>query len=1006
MTVRFTHDLRSDGVLITADEKRLLGRKPVMAGEWMALPAPVGNAAKTLHRLVKEGDARSEHDGIFLPNETASRLAPTVADALALPPLASLSATLSFEGKMTDSDARIRVRWYDANLSTIRIERRGSFAVWGDKRARLVRSVFELMEAIDAYNASVGGAPDVRIAAWGPVQAALKRTTGETIRSDDNFLKSLSVYQAGAFALDVRETTNGPDFVPVVMGREKATVEEDDAPIGKGADDETVPGARRDQVDDALLPPDLQRRFVNDFFSQEARTRDGYVLARNTYLVVDEDLKGALDVVREKRRAPAAERRAFVRNPRPAIAQSLGEGRESVAGALFVETAQYSERVLGLGVWQPPALPWLKNKAGQWLPESFPLRIGDRTIEMNRDRFEAITKDVAEAKAAEKGEILLEDVPTPVAAVEEALSAFQRPEPASATPAIEEEEPGDDGARETEAATAPQHVPKTDREVLLISQNLEGVDYEVAWPKREAATAGEFPLDDLARTQPKPHQVDGFDWLVDAWKAGWPGVLLADDMGLGKTFQALAFLAWVRKNRMRLGLNEGAAKEPILVVAPTALLRNWAEESERHLAPGALGTRIDAFGSGLRRLKAEKRPDLTPEDALDVQRIREADWVLTTYETLANYHRAFARVAFSVAVFDEAQKIKAPGAINTQSAKAMNADFVLALTGTPIENRLTDLWCIMDRVVPGYLGELKSFAKTYEEGGPAELEELKARLDRPSPATPAVLLRRMKADILTGLPAKTVEASRIAMPPAQAEAYEKAVAAARMGERKQSDMLKAIHAFRGISLHPDGTDGLDPLDPRSVDAWIARSARMAHTVTCLENIAARKEKVLVFLEDRAVQSAFASAIATRFKLPAEPEIINGAVPGDRRLEIVDRFQAGPSGFSLLVLSPKAAGVGLTITAANHVIHLSRWWNPAVEDQCNDRVYRIGQERPVTIHVPIATHPGFGDATFDVTLDALLEKKRSLSRHMLMPPVEDGDLDALFGSAVDGRAMAA
>ncbi|WP_165690858.1 DEAD/DEAH box helicase [Consotaella salsifontis] len=972
----------------------------------MALPAPLGNAAKTLHRLIAEGEAAIEGDGILLPFPVASQLAASVADALGLPALTNLSATLSFEGKMTDSDARIRVRWYDDNFSTIRVARHGCFVTWGENSARLVASVFELLEAIDAYNASAGSSSEARIAAWGPVQDALKRTTGQTISSDDGYLKSLTVYQAGSFALDIRETADGPDFVPIVMGREKAVLEADDAPIGEG-DDDAVPGVHRDQVEDALLPPDLQTHFVADVFSREAQTRDGYVLARNTFLVVDKDLKTALDVVREKRRAPTAERRAFIRNPRPAIAEALGEGRDAAAAVLFVETAQYSERVLGLGIWRPPVLPWLKNKAGQWLPESFPLKIGDRLVEMNSDRYDEITRKLAEAKAADRDEILIENVPTPVLHVEEAFAEFQlpggepvQPEAASENGPVEQSGP-DDGAAEPAAPDRP-----SDREVLLIAQNFEGVDYEVAWPKRTATIAETFPRGELARTEPKPHQEEGFGWLVDAWKAGWPGVLLADDMGLGKTFQALAFLTWVRKNRARLGRNQGAAREPILIVAPTALLRNWVEESERHLLPGALGTRVDAFGSGLRSLKAEKGVDVTPEDALDIRRIHEADWVLTTYETLANYHRVFARVAFSVAVFDEAQKIKAPGAINTQSAKAMNADFVLALTGTPIENRLTDLWCIMDRVVPGYLGELKVFAKMYEEGGPAELEELKARLDRPDLQTPAVLLRRMKADILTGLPKKEVKTERIVMPPAQAEAYDKAVAAARLGQRRQSDMLRAIHAFRGISLHPDGSEGLDPLNPRSVAAWIARSARMTHAVGCLEAIAAAKEKALVFLEDRSVQSAFASAIATHLGLSSEPEIINGSVPGDRRLEIVDRFQARGPGFDILVLSPKAAGVGLTITAANHVIHLSRWWNPAVEDQCNDRVYRIGQDKPVTIHVPIAVHPTFREATFDVTLDKLLEKKRRLSQHMLMPPVEDGDIDALFGSAVDGQPLAA
>lgn len=225
---------------------------------------------------------------------------------------------------------------------------------------------------------------------------------------------------------------------------------------------------------------------------------------------------------------------------------------------------------------------------------------------------------------------------------------------------------------------------------------------------------------------------------------------------------------------------------------------------------------------------------------------------------------------------------------------------------------------------------------------------------------------------------------------------------AQMGGTSKCDMLRAIHAFRGISLHPCGASECDPLDKKSVRNWIAKSARIRHAVGVLERLRALGEKALVFIEDRDVQALFAAAMATHLDLDRQPSIINGSVPGERRLEIVDRFQASLLPFDLLVLSPKAAGIGLTITAANHVIHLSRWWNPAVEDQCNDRCYRIGQQKPVTIHLPIAVHPDYGESSFDVRLDALLERKRQLSRDMLLPPVADGDVEALFDQTI-GRA---
>ena len=174
---------------------------------------------------------------------------------------------------------------------------------------------------------------------------------------------------------------------------------------------------------------------------------------------------------------------------------------------------------------------------------------------------------------------------------------------------------------------------------------------------------------------------------------------------------------------------------------------------------------------------------------------------------------------------------------------------------------------------------------------------------------------------------------------------------------------------------------------------------MREVFSILRTIEKNGEKALVFLEHRDVQTTFAAAAATLLGLRSEPAIINGTTPGGKRQDIVDRFQNGPPGFNLMVLSPKAAGVGLTITAANHVIHLSRWWNPAVEDQCNDRVYRIGQFKPVTVHVPMAVHPSLGDRSFDANLDRLLESKRSLSRHMLAPPVGEADVGVLFNEAI-------
>ena len=212
---------------------------------------------------------------------------------------------------------------------------------------------------------------------------------------------------------------------------------------------------------------------------------------------------------------------------------------------------------------------------------------------------------------------------------------------------------------------------------------------------------------------------------------------------------------------------------------------------------------VEAFGSGLKKLKRPRNAaGWTEENALDLDALRNADWILTTYETLADNHRAFARVPYSVVVFDEMQKIKEPGSINARSSKTINADFVLGLTGTPIENKLEDLWAIFDRIAPGFLGALRDFSKRYADHDPERLRELKAMLDQPRDELPAPMLRRMKDKARDGLPEKRIETYKVTMPKSQADAYGRIVAQASGAAGSRRRMLEILHHMRGISLHP------------------------------------------------------------------------------------------------------------------------------------------------------------------------------------------------------------
>ena len=204
---------------------------------------------------------------------------------------------------------------------------------------------------------------------------------------------------------------------------------------------------------------------------------------------------------------------------------------------------------------------------------------------------------------------------------------------------------------------------------------------------------------------------------------------------------------------------------------------------------------------------------------------------------------------------------------------------------------------------------------------------------------------------------------------------------------------------RGISMHPELDADIAFGDQNAFEAWAQESARVKLALNILDGIRDRGEKALLFLEYKAAQRTKATGLAARYGLSSEPMIINGDVRGPKRQPMVGEFQAGAPGFDVMILSPRAAGVGLTITAANHVIHLSRWWNPAVEDQCNDRVYRIGQDKPVTVHVPLAVHPSYEETSFDLKLDGLLQRKRALSHDLLAPPESRGDANELFSSVV-------
>jgi HJR/Mrr/RecB family endonuclease len=827
----------------------------------------------------------------------------------------------------------------------------------GQDEYRLPEPLFSLLEAIDAFTLASTADDDVRIASLARLQAAIPQDAQRQI-SIDGYLSSFRVMHATAFSLNLKIEGRSFDFDPILFGRRVSE-------RSRTAGDITEPVSEAE----SLLTEYQQDVFAKDRFRASAVVKASYVIESGIYVHLDPSLREAMTVVRRMQGADAEMRKRFAQAPQLYLKEQLSRVlSETEVELLFIETEQYSARVLDVGVWAPPVIPWIKKEPSDWLPEKFGLQIGGEFVVLNAEQIEPLREQIREARA--KGEPFVEfgeeHVRIPATpSSEESLSQLLgavRPTPGKDPP---------------EGSVAqPKEESSGQKNVLIVEENFDTLGFKRMVAPRGGPAAG---VPGAIRPALKPHQHRGLAWLQDMWKRGYAGALLGDDMGLGKTLQALGFLAWLIEAR---GIPPPSARGPILIVAPTGLLANWEKEHNQHLHAPGLGQICKAYGRHLANLKTASTRDVDRgAPSLDNRRLQQASWVLTTYETLRDHHMSFAAVPFACAVFDEMQKVKSPSSLLTRAAKTLNAEFTVGLTGTPIENQLADLWCIIDIVTPGYLGDLKSFSREYHPDDHDALSRLHTLMLEARSDAPPIMLRRMKAEELEGLPEKKIHVRKRLMPEAQARVYADVVAKAKAPE--SGPMLETLHLLRGVSLHPIWPPANEIKDQKS---FIEQSARLAETFAILDEIAGRREKALIFLESLDLQEHLALMIKTRYRLKKRPMQINGEVAGEKRQKMVDEFQAHLGIFEVMILSPRAGGVGLTLTSANNVIHLSRWWNPAVEDQCTDRVYRIGQDRTVHVYYPMAVHPHYGESTFDELLNALLTRKRELSGRMLMPPV--------------------
>lgn len=481
---------------------------------------------------------------------------------------------------------------------------------------------------------------------------------------------------------------------------------------------------------------------------------------------------------------------------------------------------------------------------------------------------------------------------------------------------------------------------KEKEESLLIAENLDAPEYNENGEDDVQIADIEIPTALKESIQLFDYQKEALHKLQNLYlSSNLNGFLLCDDMGLGKTLQLLSFLAWLKdKDKLK----------PSLVVAPTSLLNNWDNEN-------GSGEVQKFFENGC--FETEKVRGRLDEE--DVERLKHKDIVFTTYDTLRMNNIKLGTIKWNCMICDEAQKIKNPKTLVTVAAKGQNANFKVICSATPIENSLVDLWNLVDYSKPGLLGSLKDFQGEYiKRIEKASDDELKLINDELYGKIKQFYIRREKDILPESLPNKKIKIYK-----KKANSHELDI----LGRIQETDenrlaaIQKMIIACSHIDLISESNVNLS-----SVQELVEKSTKLKITQEILKEIKAGDEKVIIFTRSLKMQQILYKVIKN--DLGVAPKIVNGDISDlDKRTRIIDEFR-NTTGFDVIILSPDVAGFGITLTEANHVIHYTRLWNPAKEDQATDRAYRIGQDKDVTVHYPMVSFAEEGIAEYSSAKD--------------------------------------
>jgi len=655
----------------------------------------------------------------------------------------------------------------------------------------------------------------------------------------------------------------------------------------------------------------------------------------------------------------------------------------------------YGDRIVAIGESKSVVLPILLKPSGNeadWSPEMQPailVNLPDSQepllIPATKGFLRELERNITSSKEKKSTDIDLPVLHFPIKTTEaEHIFSVLNDWLASPPPPP----PSDD------VPTSPKKKPQT----LIIGTNFNELDY-IEQRKQRLAVPKQFKLSIPKSLRKeivlKDHQKEGLRWLqfLSNLKEGCHGALLADDMGLGKTLQLLCLLAeHYQKNPDSF---------PSMIVAPVTLLDNWEQEIEKFFSP-SFPQVMRLHGNRLKQLKQPR--ELIESQLLDegISSLLQTKWlgnaklVITTYETVRDYEFSLARQDFEFLICDEAQKIKNPKSMATLAIKKQKARFKIACTGTPVENNLVDLWCLFDWIQPSLLGTIQEFHSQYRRPIEVRTEQEEESLKKLRNLIEPQVLRRMKTDISEDLPKKCEKYNRkilvegegqelsilgIDMVKYQEDLYQDTIT--RLSKNSENPNAKdrvkntwsLLHKIKAICAEPYCLPGLifKPISP--VSKHLDNSPKLKWLLTELKNIKKKEEKAIIFTELRQVQNALGYFLKQEFNII--PHVVNGQTKN--RQNLIDIFQE-KKGFNAIILSPLAAGAGLNIVGANHVIHFTRTWNPAKESQATDRAYRIGQKKDVWVYCPTVISPTF--VTFEQKLDLLMRRKSGLADDML------------------------